>query len=429
MPAKKASASSETGVSAVHQFPISPKKRARDAERQAEAVAVETPVEDAIALQSVQPVAEAATPVEVPAAPAPAAPAKKRSIGRMLLPVIGAALLAAGAWYGYDYWVDGRFLISTDDAYVEAEMAFVAPKISGYVETRNVEENQTVKAGDALVTIDGGDFRIAVAQAEAQIATARKSLDRIGAQIVAAKATLGQAEAQKAAAVAAADNAARTAKRAAQLLKSRVGTQAQADDAQTAVEQANAALAGADAQIATASANIGVLEAQLAETQSSIRSLDLTRQKAERDLSFTVLKAPYDGVVGNLSVQQGDMVSPGQKLAVVVPMDKLYVVANFKETQLARLVPGEKVRIAVDAHLDDTFEGTVSSLAPASGAVFSMLPPENATGNFTKVVQRVPVRIDVPAEVLASGKLRAGLSVVVDVDSRTAPATTSVAAK
>jgi membrane fusion protein, multidrug efflux system len=210
--------------------------------------------------------------------------------------------------------------------------------------------------------------------------------------------------------------------RAAQLLKTRVGTQAQLDDAETAVEQANAALVGADAQIAAAQANIGVLQAQRAETASTLASLQLGRDKAARDLSFTVLRAPYDGVVGNRSVEQGDLISPGQKLAVIVPMDKLYIVANFKETQLARLVPGEKVRISVDAIDGHDFEGTVSSLAPASGAVFSLLPPENATGNFTKVVQRVPVRIDVPADVLKTGKLRAGLSVVVAVDSRTAPA-------
>ncbi|TIR00149.1 MAG: HlyD family secretion protein, partial [Mesorhizobium sp.] len=252
-------------------------------------------------------------------------------------------------------------------------------------------------------------------------ATLSKTLDRIDAQTEAARASLEQAQAQKTADQAAAANAARVQARAAQLLKTHVGTQAQLDDAQTAVEQANAALVGADAQIAAAEANIGVLQAQRAETASTLTSLQLARDKAARDLSFTVLRAPYDGVVGNRSVEQGDLISPGQKLAVIVPMDKLYIVANFKETQLARLVPGEKVRISVDAIDGQDFEGTVSSLAPASGAVFSLLPPENATGNFTKVVQRVPVRIDVPADVLKTGKLRAGLSVVVAVDSRTAP--------
>lgn len=363
-----------------------------------------------------------------PVAPPPAAEAparKKRSVRSFLLPIIGFALLSGGAWYGYDYWTTGRFMISTDDAYVQADMAFVSPKISGYVDQVKVSENQLVKAGDPLLTIDDGDYKIAVAQAEAQIATLSKTLDRIDAQTKAAQASLQQAQAQKVADQAAADNAARAQQRAAQLVKTHVGTQAQLDDAQTALDQANAALVGADAQIAAAQANIGVLEAQRAESASTLASLQLNRDKAARDLSFTVLKAPYDGVVGNRSVEQGDLVSPGQKLAVVVPMDKLYIVANFKETQLARLVPGEKVNISVDAIDGQPIQGTVSSLAPASGAVFSLLPPENATGNFTKVVQRVPVRIDVPADALKTGKLRAGLSVVVNVDSRTAPAATT----
>ena len=367
----------------------------------------------------VQPV----TPVAPAAAEAPAK--KKRSARSFLLPIIGLALLGAGSWYGYDYWTDGRFMISTDDAYVQADMSFVSPKISGYIDKVLVSENQQVKAGDPLFVIDNGDYKIAVAQAEAQIATLAKTLDRIDAQTKAAQASLQQAQAQKVADQAAADNAGRAQVRAAQLVKTHVGTQAQLDDAQTALDQAKAALVGADAQIAAAQANIGVLEAQRAESASTLASLQLTRDKAQRDLSFTVLNAPYDGVVGNRSVEQGDLVSPGQKLAVVVPMDKLYIVGNFKETQLGRMVPGQKVRITVDAIDGQTFEGTVSSLAPASGAVFSLLPPENATGNFTKVVQRVPVRIDVPADALKTGKLRAGLSVVVNVDSRTAPAATT----
>jgi membrane fusion protein (multidrug efflux system) len=375
----------------------------------------------------VQPSTEAP---EIPVQPVPVAPVeaparKKRSLRSLLLPIIGLGLLGAGSWYGYNYWADGRFMISTDDAYVQADTSFVSPKISGYVDKVLVSENQQVKAGDPLFVIDQGDYKIAVGQAEAQIATLAKTLDRIDAQTKAAQASLTQAQAAKIADQAAADNAARAQDRAEQLLKTHVGTQAQLDDAQTALDQAKAALAGADAQIAAAQANIGVLEAQRAEQASTLASLQLTRDKAQRDLSFTVLKAPYDGVVGNRSVEQGDLVSPGQKLAVVVPMDKLYIVGNFKETQLGRLVPGEKVRITVDAIDGQTFEGTVSSLAPASGAVFSLLPPENATGNFTKVVQRVPVRIDVPADVLKTGKLRAGLSVVVAADSRTAPASTN----
>jgi len=347
---------------------------------------------------------------------------KKRSLRPYLLPSVGAVLLVLLVWYGLHYLLVGRFMISTDDAYVQADMAYVSPKISGYVASVAVTGNQRVSAGDPLLIVDDGDYKIAVAQADAQIATLGKTLERMDAQIEAGRASLRQAEAQKAAAQAAAINAARGADRTAQLLKTRVATQAQLDDARTAVDQANAALLGADAQITAARTNIAVLQAQRDETASSLTTLQLNKQKAERDLSFTVLRAPYDGVVGNLSVEQGDLVSPGQKLAAIVPMDKLYIVANFKETQLRRIVPGQKVHVAVDAFDEHDFEGTVSSLAPASGAVFSLLPPENATGNFTKVVQRVPVRIEVPRDALESGRLRAGLSVVVDVDSRTTPA-------
>lgn len=194
------------------------------------------------------PNAKVAPAIEAPSAPiepviAPPADAlakKKRSIRSFLLPIIALGLLGGGAWYGYNYWVDGRFMISTDDAYVQADMAFISPKISGYVDQVKVTDNQQVKAGDPLLVVDDGDYKIAVAQAEAQIATLSKTLDRIDAQTGAARASLKQAQAQKVADQAAADNAARAQQRAAQLLKTHVGTQAQLDDAQTALDQANA---------------------------------------------------------------------------------------------------------------------------------------------------------------------------------------------
>jgi membrane fusion protein, multidrug efflux system len=372
------------------------------------------------------PAAEAPLPAPVPETIAPSGkPGRKRSARSAVLPIIGLLLLGAGGWYGYNYWTDGRFMITTDDAYVEADMTFVAPKISGYVASVPVTHDQHVKTGDPLVIVDDGDYRIALDQTQASIDTQHKSLARIAAQTGAARASLLQGEAQRAQAKATADNAIRSAQRATELFKTKVASQVQVDNADTAVEQARAALAGAEAQVAAAQANIGVLEAQYAEAESNLKTLELARQKAERDLSFTVLRAPYDGVVGNLSVEKGDHISPGQKLAVVVPMNKLYIVANFKETQLVTLVPGQKVKFSVDAMDDAEFEGTVSSLAPASGAVFSLLPPENATGNFTKVVQRVPVRIDVSPEALKTSKLRAGLSVVVSVDNRTGPEATT----
>ncbi|WP_438751758.1 HlyD family secretion protein [Pararhizobium sp. O133] len=382
-------------------------------------------VEDDQAIAT-EPVAEApaAKPVEA-AAPAPAA-ASKRS--KFVFPIIVLAALAAGGWYGYDWWTNGRFMISTDDAYIEGDIASISPKVSGYIEKVNVVANQHVKAGDPLITLDKEDYRIAADQAQAQIDTEKLSLQRFDAQIVGAEASVQQAQAQKTALQATVRGAEITLKRASDLQSKAVGTVASLDSATIALDQAKANLIGADAAIATATANIAVLKAQRAEAESTIQSLELAREKAQRDLGFTVLKAPYDGIVGNLAVQDGDLVSAGQRLAALVPVDQLYIDANFKETQIAHMVPGSKVNIHVDAFDEEPIVGTVQSISPASGSVFSLLPAENATGNFTKVIQRVPVRIVFPKDVLESGRLRAGLSVVVDVDTRTAPKTQDTAA-
>lgn len=378
--------------------------------------------------------AEAAAPAEAPkaeapqtapaqsapaAAPAVAAPPKKRR--SFVLPVIVLAALAGAGWYGYDWWTNGRFLVSTDDAYIEGDIATISPKVTGYVAKVNVVANQEVKAGDVLATLDNGDYQNALDQANAQIVTEQLSLSRIDAQIEGAKASLVQAQAQKTALEATVRGAEIKQKRQSDLQAKSVGTTADLDDANTALDQAKANLAGGDANIVFAQANITILEAQRKEAEGSVRTLEIQRDKAARDLSFTVLKAPYDGVVGNRSVQEGDLVSPGQRLMALVPTRQLYIDANFKETQIQHLVAGSKVNVHVDAYSDYPVVGTVESISPASGSVFSMLPPENATGNFTKIIQRVPVRIALPQDALDSGRLRAGLSVVVDVDTRTAP--------
>jgi membrane fusion protein (multidrug efflux system) len=366
--------------------------------------------------------APAARPaVEAPAAPAkPAAKAPSRR--RFVLPIIGLVVVAAAGWFGYNYWTVGRFMVSTDDAYIGGDIAAISPKVSGYVQTIDVTANQLVKAGDPLLTLDNGDYQIAADQADAQIATENLTLKRIDAQVEGAKASVLQAQAQKTSMQATVRNAQLAKDRASQLQASTFGTQATLDAATATLDQATASLAGADAGIAVAQSNISVLQGQRDEAASSMRSLQLAKDKAQRDLGFTVLKAPYDGVIGNLAVQKGDLVSPGQNLAALVPVSQLYIDANFKETQIGSLAVGEKVNIHVDALDADTITGTIQSISPASGSVFSLLPAQNATGNFTKVVQRVPVRIALPKDVLATGKLRAGLSVVIDADSRTIPA-------
>ena len=365
---------------------------------------------------------------EAPALPAETTVKRKRRRPNLVLPIILLAILGGAGWYGYDWWTDGRFLVSTDDAYIEGDIAIISPKVSGYVEKVDVVENQEVRAGDPLVTLDGGDYQLAVSRAETAIEAARLAVARIDAQIVGAEAALKQAQAQQGALAAAVRGAEITEKRASGLAAKSVGTAADVDNARIALEQARANLVAGEAAVSSAEANIGLLQAQRREALNTIHAQELARDQANRDLSFTVLKAPYDGIVGNLAVQTGDLVSAGKRLAALVPLTELYIEANFKETQISELEPGSKVRVHVDAFEKHDIIGTVQSISPASGSVFSMLPAENATGNFTKVIQRVPVRIALPPEVLADRHLRAGLSVVVDVDTRTAPSGEAVAA-
>lgn len=360
---------------------------------------------------------DAATPGDAAAsAPEAARPAgrKQRIIGVLVL-----AVLAGAGYWGHGWWTEGRFLVRTDDAYVQADIAAVSAKIQGYIDRVEVSENQRVAASDVIARLDDGDFRIALQSAESTVATQAATLLRIAAQTDAARAILRQTEAQKAAAGAILRNSERTAERLRGLVVSKAAPQARLDDAEAAHDQARAGLAGAEAEIASAEANVAVLQARHTEAASQMRALKLGVDQARRNLDLTVLRAPYAGVVANLAIEPGDLVSPGQRLAAVVPVERLYVEANYKETQLAGIAPGALAHVRLDALPGQVFEGHVRSIAPATGALFSVLPPQNATGNFTKIVQRVPVRISLPAEALATGALHAGLSAVVEVDSRT----------
>lgn len=349
--------------------------------------------------------------------PSAAKKTSRKKIGLVIL-VIAALVLA---WCGYRWITEWRFLVTTDDAYVQGDIAAIAPKVNGYIEEIPVETNHPVKKGDVLFRLDDGDYKIAFDQAEAKLETQKRTLQRIEAQITASKTSLDEARAQKDAASAVAVNAEITLNRAKQLNADSYVAKSEVDNAKSAYDQAIANVTRAEAQIAAAQANIAVLEAEKEETTSETRSLELTRDKAKRDLDFTILRAPFDGVIGNLSAKKGDFVANGQRLAALVPVHSLYIDANYKETQLPSIYGGEKVRISIDGLDGETFEGTVLSLSPASGAVFSLLPPQNATGNFTKIVQRVPVRISIPQDALDTGRIRAGMSVVVSVDTRTKP--------
>ncbi len=357
--------------------------------------------------------------------PPPAVPATtKRSakgVSRRKIRIAGgiaAVVLIAAAWYGYNWWTVGRFMVSTDDAYVRAHNTTLAAKVSGYVSAISAEDNSTVHAGDVLATIDDGDYRLAVASARDKVATQQATVERIGRQVVAQEANVQQAKAQVSSALAGQTRAQSEYDRQQALASKEFASKQTLEQALANRDQANASVQSAQAALASAQANVDVLKSQQQEAARTLDELKTALAKAERDLSFTVIRAPIDGVFGNRAIQTGDYVQPGQRLAALVPLDDVFIDANFKETQLARLRPGQPVDVNVDALPGRAIHGTVESLAPASGSVFSLLPPDNATGNFTKIVQRVPVRIRVPLDVASQQVLRPGLSVVVSVNTR-----------
>jgi membrane fusion protein (multidrug efflux system) len=335
--------------------------------------------------------------------------------------LVAAAIVIAmigGGFAGVRWWLDGRYIVSTDDAYVLAHNTTLASKISGYVDNIPVADNARIKAGDVIATIDDGDYRLAVEAARDKAATQQATVDRIGRQIVAQGATIDQAKAQLIAAQADAKKTQLEFARQQALAKQQFASQQILEQSEANRDQAAAAVQSAQSVIDAAQDNLEVLRAQQREAARTLDELKTAQAQAERDLSFAVIRAPVDGVFSNRAVQTGDYVQVGQRIASLVPLGDVYIDANFKETQLARIEPGQPVSISVDALPDDAIKGRVDSLSPASGAVFSLLPPDNATGNFTKIVQRLPVRIAVPAAVAAQRMLRPGMSVVVSVDTK-----------
>jgi membrane fusion protein (multidrug efflux system) len=364
---------------------------------------------------------------------APIAKAKpRRSVRSLILPAIILAALGFGGSKAYDWFVNGRFLVSTDDAYVGADTAIITAKVAGHVALVAAADNTKVRAGDLLVKIDDGDYQLAVASAKDKIATQDATIARIGRQVEAQGAVIAQMQAQVVAAQAQLAAGEADKKRAAlefdrsqKLADINFGSQQRLEQAAADRAKTTATLAGSGASAAAAAAaengaraNLDVLSAQKTEAERTRGELETALAKAERDLSFTTIVAPFDGVVGNRAAQLGEYVQPGTRLLALVPLTSVYVDANFKETQLASIHPGQKVDVAVDSLDGRVIEGVVTSVAPASGSQFSLLPPDNATGNFTKVVQRVAVRIALPAEALQSGEIRPGLSVVASVRTR-----------
>ncbi len=366
---------------------------------------------------------EAETPKVVSVAPdgPPEQEPETKPRGKKRLVIGAVALVAIGlaAWWGYGYWTVGRFMVNTDDAYVQADFSIIAPKISGYVASVPAVENTAVKAGDPLVILEDGDYRDALALAAAQLDAQNAAVARIDSQAAAADAGVVQAQARVEAAEAQAKATAADLARYQRLASSDVASEQRLESVQASDAAAQAAVHESEAAVLTAQANRAVITAQRSEAEAMISGLAASRDKAQRNLDSTVLRAPFDGTIGNSSVAVGDLVAVGKRLLALVPLAQVYIEANFKETQIGDLAPGTEVHLHFDAFPDRDLVGHIQGISPASGSQFSLLPPENATGNFTKVVQRLPVRIAVPQDAAAEGWLRPGLSVSASADVRT----------
>lgn len=358
---------------------------------------------------------------------------------KYILSILGVLLALFLGYQGINWLVAGRFEITTDNAYIRADIATIAPKVQGYVEKVHVTDNEAVKAGDLLVTLEVADYAAVVseasaalqqsiaaaAQARAGVAAAEANLQTAAATVSAQRDRLAQVKASAQAAAADAHLAASDLERYTELANKGHYPKASLDAAATKEEAARATLAQANAAITAAQSELSVAQASYARAQEDVEAakaavaganaqVDAAQARVEAaklNATRTELRAPFDGVVANRVVAEGQLLNPGQQTMSIVPVSEAYVVANFKETQVSRMRPGQEVDLHVDAYPDLKVTGTLDSVAPATGGQFSLIPMDTATGNFTKIVQRVPVRIKISDEALATGLMRPGLSV------------------
>jgi membrane fusion protein, multidrug efflux system len=343
---------------------------------------------------------------------------------KQLLIAAGALLfMAAAAGYGNYYWTIGRFLVSTDDAYVQAHSVLIGPKVSGYVSEVPVDDNQAVKAGQVLARIDPRDYQTALDQSRANVAAAQASIETLNRQIAQQRLVVEQDRQQVASDQAAFVYSQQDFQRYTKLAKDGWGTVQRAQQAQADIREKDATLQHNTAVVAAAEKQIGVFEAQLAQANATLAQQQAMEHQAELNLSYTVITAPVDGAVGVRTLRVGEYVQAGTQLMAVVPLQAVYIVANYKETQLTNVRPGQPATIDIDTFPGTKIHGHVDSLAPASGQEFALLPPDNATGNFTKIVQRIPLKIVVDEDDPLVGKLRPGMSVEPTID--TTPATSA----
>ena len=357
-----------------------------------------------------------------PPAPAVAAPAKppapspsQSSWGRLALPLV-AVLAAFGfialATLRWDAWVGSAVIQTTNDAYVRAELTRLSSRVAGEVLTVAANDFQRVKANDLLVQIDPADYQAQVAQAEASVAAAQAALDNLSNQVELQYATIAQAEAQQVSAAAQEVEARQEQERQQSLSQTESGTRQKFEQATAAYAKAQADVRASRAVIAAQRHQLEVLSGTKKQRAADVLGAQAALAAARLKLGYTKIVAPFDGVVGERQVQPGDYVNIGSNLINVVPLPDVYVIANYKETQLTRVKPGQPVDVTVDSFPSERLQGRVERVAPASGSQFALLPPDNATGNFTKVVQRIPVRIALDKGQPLLERLLPGMSVV-----------------
>ena len=355
-------------------------------------------------------------------APRPS-PLRNPRVRLALLIGLVIALVAGIGWF-VRHQVYGKYQQSTNDAFVQAESVTVAPKISGYVDTVFVTENQMVKAGDPLLAIDNRDYRAQAAQSVAQIDVAKANAAGVQAQILEQQAAIAKARADLSSARADATFAQREVTRYRPLAASGAETREKLSDLQNQAAQAQAKVQAAEAQLVSAERRIGSLQAQVKQALAQGEGARAQLDAANTNVGATIVRAAINGKVGNKTVRQGQFVQAGTRLMSVVPVKELYIEANFKETQLGLMRLGQPVHVSVDALPDVEIRGRIASIAPGTGAQFSILPPQNATGNFTKIVQRIPVRIAITPGPETRALLVPGMSVEVSVDTRSAKGAT-----
>jgi len=333
----------------------------------------------------------------------------RRAIKRAALALVVTLGVAAATDFGHYYLTTGRYLETTDDAYVKADSTIIAPKVSGYVFEVLVSDNEPVKAGQVLARIDDRDFMTVLNQARADVAASQAAIRNLNAQIELQEPLIQQQAAEVDAAEANLKFAREEQARYDGLMRSGSGTVQRAQQTDAALRAQTAQLLQGKAGLAAANKKIEVLSTQRAQAVAQLDHARAVEQQAALNLSYTQITAPVDGTVGARSLRIGQYVQAGTQLMAVVPLDQVYVVANFKETQLTHVRNGQPVELRIDSFHSTTLKGHVDSLSPASGLEFALLPPDNATGNFTKIVQRVPVKIALDGQSL-NGLLRPGMS-------------------